>query len=134
MAPSPEPAAGIAFRRAAAYLIDWSGEPIVALWTTWWLAPLQSPACFVLTATWVSWVVHQLARQAATGQTAGKALLGIEVVDAHTRLPIGRPRTAVRWLGHGVDSLTMVGWLWGARGGRTVGDRWAGTIVRRCGS
>ncbi len=70
--------------------------------------------------------------EARTGSTFGKLVVGIKVLDQRSGIPIGLPRSIVRWLvKYVVCSVLPVGYLWYFRGGesRTWADLAAGTVV-----
>ena len=67
-----------------------------------------------------------------TGQTIGKRMLGIRVVDFHTGGPIGYPRGVLRYLGRAASSFVVyLGYLWMLwdREAQTWHDKIAGTVV-----
>lgn len=79
--------------------------------TTGHVSPLVSLA-------YVLWVILPLAyfvyfEGGPTGQTLGKKVLGIRVIDDRTGGPIGYGRAFLRWLGHIVSGLACyLGYLW----------------------
>lgn len=130
-------------RRVAAWLLDaavlsgaaWlvAGEDVVAPQPT----PLFGPASEV--ASWttspVLWVVvaTMVVLQGRTGQTPGKRVLAIMVVDDVTGRPIGVVRTVLRSLAHLLDAIFMIGYLrpvWNDER-RTIADSIMGTLVVR---
>lgn len=61
-------------------------------------------------AIWNRWI-----RQGKTGQTIGKSVVGLKLVDATTGQPIGAGKAFVRDLAHILDSIICglpIGWLW----------------------
>lgn len=81
------------------------------------------------TAQWLGWSTQSLAYQAVTGailllyfgyfdgspsgQTVGKRLLGIRVMDFQTGAPLGFGRAAVRQLARGISALALgLGYWW----------------------
>jgi len=101
----------LAARRLGAHLLDWVDEPLVVGWTVYWIHPLHNPVRTLLATGWCLWVATQLVAQATTGQTFGKRVTGIRVVDSRTDQPLGLRRTLSRWLTHTVDTLTIAGWI-----------------------
>jgi hypothetical protein len=97
-------------QRAAAYLLDWVDEPVIAIGTTLWFIGHGAVGTWTAVA-WTAWILVQLRRQARTGQTFGKRVVGITVVDSATLEPIGGARTALRWTVKGLDTLLPVRWL-----------------------
>lgn len=97
-------------QRAAAYLLDWVDEPLVAIGTMLWLLD-HGAVGTVLAFVWTVWVLSQLRQQALTGQTFGKRVVGIEIVDAITLEPLGGVRTIVRWAARSLDTLLPIRWL-----------------------
>lgn len=103
---------------------------------TWW--PGLPPSSAVdLPLAWTSspWVWLLLAvyvlLQGLTGQTPGRRLVGIAVVDRVTGTPAGLLRTLVRPVVHVLDAILMVGYLrplWDCRR-RTFADQVLGTLV-----
>ena len=71
-------------------------------------------------------------RQGKTGQTIGKGLFGIMLIDEQTGRPPGGGMTFVRYLAKIVDSLACyVGWLfplWDAKR-QTISDKIVHTVV-----
>ena len=80
-------------------------------------------------AQWLGWSTRSLAYQAVTGvilllyfgyfdgspsgQTPGKRLLGIRVMDFETGAPLGFGRAAVRQFARGISALALgLGYLW----------------------
>ncbi|TQL04039.1 putative RDD family membrane protein YckC [Cellulomonas sp. SLBN-39] len=103
---------------------------------TWW--PGLPPSTAVdLPLAWTSspWVWLLLAvyvlLQGLTGQTPGRRLVGIAVVDRVTGTPAGLLRTLVRPVVHLLDAILLVGYarpLWDGRR-RTFADQVLGTLV-----
>jgi uncharacterized RDD family membrane protein YckC len=65
---------------------------------------------FVRLSYWViigGWWAWQWAQRGVTGQSLGQRLMGVAVVDAETRRPIGPARSLVRSLTHVVDVLPL---------------------------
>jgi uncharacterized RDD family membrane protein YckC len=93
------------------------------------------PAVFLFAVT-IGWFVYNwLLRQGTTGQTMGKKLVGIAVLDGSQR-PIGAGLTFVRQLAHVLDFLPcFLGYLWPVWDPekRTFADMIMGTRVHRIG-
>ena len=121
---------GLSVRRLVAYGLDWSDEPIVVAWTLLWIDPTQSAFRAALALSWVVWVGWQLISQARTGRSFGKSLMGIEVVDFTTGKPLGISRTLWRWLAHGLDTVSIVGWGAALFANRSIADRFTNSTVR----
>ena len=51
-------------------------------------------------------------RQGRTGQSIGKKVMGIRLVDEHTGQPIGAGMAFVRDLAHALDGFAYIGYLW----------------------
>lgn len=120
----------LAWRRLVAHLIfDWTDDPVIAIWTLWWIRPGDSVGRSVAALAWVSWIAWQLGGQATTGQTVGKRITGIRVVDVGSRAPLGPSRTLVRWLLHGLDTVTIVGWIAAVLTNRSIADRFTRSAV-----
>ena len=62
----------------------------------------------------IGWFVYNwIIRQGSTGQTMGKKSLGIAVLGADTRQPVGGGLTFVRQLAHILDAMPcFIGYLW----------------------
>jgi uncharacterized RDD family membrane protein YckC len=77
------------------------------------------------------WVI-QLIKQGNTGQTIGKKVVGLRVVNEQTGQVIGPGMSIVRAIAHFVDSLICyIGWLfplWDAKK-QTIADKLMGTVV-----
>lgn len=61
-------------------------------------------------AIWNRWI-----RQGKTGQTIGKSVVGLKLVDASNGQPIGAGKAFVRDIAHILDSIICglpIGWLW----------------------
>ena len=71
----------------------------------------------------VAWVAWQLAAQGTTGQSFGKRMMGIQVVDSTDGSTLGLRRMLARWLLHGLDTLTVVGWIMTIYTNRSLADR-----------
>jgi uncharacterized RDD family membrane protein YckC len=97
-------------QRALAYLLDWVDEPLIAIGTTIWLTQ-YGPVGILGAIAWLVWIFTQLRAQAGTGQTFGKRIVGITVVDIATLQPLGSRRTTLRWMAKGLDTLVPVRWL-----------------------
>lgn len=78
-------------------------------------------------------VLYAWLRDAVGGRSVGRRLLGMRVVDAATDAPIGAGRSFLRELCLHVAPLALVELLFLATrpDRRRLGDRWAGTVVRR---
>jgi len=112
-------------QRAAAYLLDWVDEPLVAVATAVWLVG-YGPLGIAAAGAWTIWILAELRSQARTGQTFGKRVVGIAIVDSTTFEPLGGRRTALRWGVKSVDTLLPIRWL---RSSRTFGDELTGSIA-----
>jgi len=110
-------------RRLAAHLLDLADEPIFVVWTLWWIEPTKSGLRLFLAIAWIAWVVWQLAAQGSSGQSLGKRFMAIQVVSDTDGAPIGFRRTLVRWLLHGLDTLTVIGWIAAVTTNRSLADR-----------
>ena len=82
--------------------------------------------------------IYQTAMIGSRSQTLGKIALGIAVVDAETRAPIGYPRAFTRWVStaalRALFTLpTIVDHLWPFRDKRnqTLHDKFARSVVVR---
>lgn len=89
----------------------------------------------VLAAAALSWLFHnRYVRAGRTGQSLGKSVLRIRLVDERTGRPIGTWRALARDLVHVIDLLSCCGGylmpLWDARR-QTIADKVAGTLVVR---
>jgi uncharacterized RDD family membrane protein YckC len=51
-------------------------------------------------------------KQGRTGQSIGKKVMGIRLVDEHTGQPIGAGMAFVRDLAHALDGFAYIGYLW----------------------
>lgn len=96
-------------------------------------ATTTSQAAFV--ACWAACVGYALwnfgLRQGRSGASIGKSLLGIRLVDATTRAPIGFWRSVIRQLTHVLDVLTLgLGFLWPLwdRENQTFADKLMSTL------
>jgi len=86
---------------------------------------------FVVTIAW--FVYNWLIRQGSTGQTVGKKVMDIAVLDQANR-PIGAGLTFARQLAHVLDFLPcFLGYLWPLwdKEKRTFADMMVGTRVHR---
>ncbi|MDP9799914.1 putative RDD family membrane protein YckC [Catenuloplanes nepalensis] len=82
----------------------------------------------------VVWGYNRWWRAGRTGQSWGRALLGIRLVGAATERPIGPGRAVLRDLAHLLDDVILyIGYLlplWTARR-QTLADMVTGTVVIR---
>ncbi len=77
------------------------------------------------------WVWNRVLRQGRTGQSLGKSLLRLQVVDHHVRRTIGPGRTLLRELCHVLDLFLYLGFLrplWHVQR-KTFADQLAQSIV-----
>lgn len=84
----------------------------------------------VITLGWFGY--NWLHLEGGTGQTVGKKALGISLVSAETRRPLGAGLVLARQFVHILDSLPcLLGWLWPIwdREKRTFADMTLGTRV-----
>jgi uncharacterized RDD family membrane protein YckC len=51
-------------------------------------------------------------KQGSTGQTIGKGVIGIKLIDEQTGQPIGAGMAFVRQIAHILDGFCFVGYLW----------------------
>ncbi|WP_082593998.1 RDD family protein [Phycicoccus sp. Soil802] len=51
-------------------------------------------------------------KQGRTGQSIGKKVMGIRLIDEHTGQPIGAGMAFVRELAHALDGAVYIGYLW----------------------
>lgn len=74
---------------------------------------------------WAVFVVwSSCVRQGRTGQSLGKRVLGIRLVDAATGRPVGVGRAVLRQVAHLLDTLPfLLGYLW------PVWDEWRQTFA-----
>lgn len=82
----------------------------------------------------VIWVWNRVVQQGRTGQSIGKAALGIVLVSARTGTPIGAGSAFLREVVHYVvDGLLYIGYLWPLwdRRKQTLGDKVVGTVVAK---
>lgn len=127
----------LANRRQAAFIIDavlirlcLGGFTLLVLFAA---SPAGNDPLFLLLGP-LSWVVYYsliLMRDGVAGQSPGKALFGIQVVDVYSREPIGLGQSMKRnlplllpYIGVLVIILTMMK-------GQRWADRWANTMVIR---
>lgn len=70
-------------------------------------------------------------KQGRTGQSVGKKVMGITLVDEHTGLPIGAGMSFVRDLAHTLDGFLYLGYLWPLWDDKrqTFADKILGTVV-----
>ena len=86
-------------------------------------------ACWVVCLGYAIWNFGL--RQGRSGASIGKSLLGIRVVDATTRAPIGFWRAVIRQLTHVLDVVTLgISYLWPLwdRKGQTFADKLMSTV------
>ena len=80
----------------------------------------------------VGWIIYNAMLNGTTGQSIGKKIIGLKVVNAETGELIGAGNGILRWLFHIVDSLICyIGWLfplWDAKK-QTIADKIAKTVV-----
>lgn len=123
------------FQRAAAYLVD----SVIA--APFFLAAglLDDPGTTVLyyllaALGFAIWGYNRWWRAGRTGQSWGRLLLGIRLVDADTGRPIGPLKAAVRDFAHLLDDLILyLGYLlplWTSKR-QTLADTVMGTVVLR---
>ncbi|GAA4520421.1 hypothetical protein GCM10023191_097360 [Actinoallomurus oryzae] len=101
----------------------------VAISTIRATVPIVALACLI---TFFVLLVRTLVREGRTGQSPGKRLLRIELLDARTGRPVGIGRALVRRLAHVLDSLPCyLGFLWPLwdEQHQTFADKLAGTVV-----
>ncbi|GAA2737694.1 RDD family protein [Pedococcus aerophilus] len=65
---------------------------------------------FLLALGLVLW--NRVLRQGRTGQSIGKKVLGIKLVDEHTGQPVGPGMAFVREIAHTLDGFAYIGYLW----------------------
>ena len=70
-------------------------------------------------------------KQGRTGQSVGKKMMGIKLVDEHTGQPIGAGMSFVRDLAHALDGFLYIGYLWPLWDDKrqTFADKSLGTVV-----
>jgi uncharacterized RDD family membrane protein YckC len=70
-------------------------------------------------------------KQGRTGQSVGKKVMGIKLVDEHTGQPIGAGMSFVRDLAHTLDGFCYIGYLWPLWDDKrqTFADKILGTVV-----
>jgi uncharacterized RDD family membrane protein YckC len=70
-------------------------------------------------------------RQGRTGQSIGKKVMGIRLVDEHSGQPIGAGMAFVRDLAHTLDGFAYIGYLWPLWDDKrqTFADMILGTVV-----
>ena len=70
-------------------------------------------------------------KQGRTGQSVGKKVMGIKLVDEHTGQPIGAGMSFVRDLAHTLDGFFYLGYLWPLWDDKrqTFADKILGTVV-----
>ena len=80
----------------------------------------------------LAYLVIQLVKQGNTGQTVGKKIVGLMVINESTGQPIGPGLSIVRYIAHIADVLTcFVGYLfplWDPKR-QTFADKIMGTVV-----
>ena len=80
----------------------------------------------------IAYFIIQLVKQGNTGQTIGKKVVGLKLVNESTGQPIGPGMSIVRQLAHIVDNIICyIGWLfplWDAKK-QTLADKIMGTVV-----
>ncbi|MFB9838208.1 RDD family protein, partial [Actinoallomurus acaciae] len=98
------------------FAVVWARENItalnrgVAISTTRATIPIVAFICLI---TFFVLLVRTLVREGRTGQSPGKRILQIELLDARTGRPVGVGRALVRRLAHVLDSLPChLGFLW----------------------
>lgn len=86
---------------------------------------------FLLSIGLVLW--NRVFRQGTTGQSIGKKVLGIKLVDELSGEPVGPATAFVRELAHTLDGVAYVGYLWPLWDGKrqTFADKVVGTVVVR---
>jgi uncharacterized RDD family membrane protein YckC len=97
------------------------------------LNPGEAPAHIgIPIAAWVSAIVYYIVLEAVFGQTIGKAIMAIRVVDRYQQHPtVGRiiGRNVIRPLDHGILGLAAIALTPGKR--QRIGDMAGGTYVVR---
>jgi uncharacterized RDD family membrane protein YckC len=70
-------------------------------------------------------------KQGRTGQSVGKKVMGIKLVDEHTGQPIGAGMSFVRDIAHALDGFVYLGYLWPLWDDKrqTFADKILGTVV-----
>ena len=76
---------------------------------------------------------NRFVRQGRTGQSIGKKVLGLKLVDERTGAPIGAGMAFVRELCHNLDGMVYIGYLWPLWDTKrqTFADKIVGTVVVR---
>ncbi len=78
------------------------------------------------------YLMLQMVKQGNTGQTIGKKIIGLKVINEGTGQPIGPGMSIARYFAHFVDSIICyIGWLfplWDAKK-QTIADKLIGTVV-----
>jgi uncharacterized RDD family membrane protein YckC len=120
------PRAGF-FPRLGAYLVD--VIIVGVLYAVVWLIAGEVVASIV-------WIVASIAyyiyfEGSPTGQTPGKKVLGIRVIDFSTGGPLGHSKAFIRWLGRIPSGICILGYLWMLwdKEKQTWHDKIASTVV-----
>jgi len=127
----------LAYRRHAAYLVDnliisLLEQGIMLLLVMLPASPGNAPLLHLgAILSSIGYYVMLLARDGISGQSPGKALFGIQVVDAYSREPIGLGRSLKRNLPLLIPLIGVVVIILTMAKGQRWGDRWANTMVIR---
>lgn len=127
----------LAYRRHAAYLVDiiiisLLGQGIMLLLVILPVSPGNTPLLglgAILSS--IGYYAMLLARDGISGQSPGKALFGIQVVDVYSREPIGLGQSVKRNLPLLLPIIGVVVIILTMAKGQRWGDRWANTMVLR---
>ena len=120
------PRAGF-WRRFGAYLID---SILIGIVVGILTAALKTPGYFVGIAIGLAYFVYF--EGGSTGQTIGKRVLDIRVIDYATGGPLGYGKAFLRWIGRIVSgAICALGYLWMIwdKEKQTWHDKIAGTVV-----
>jgi uncharacterized RDD family membrane protein YckC len=120
------PRAGF-FQRLGAYIVDVIIVGVVYL-IVWAIA---GEAAATVVGLLVSIGYYIYFEGSPSGQTLGKKVLGIRVVDYSTGGPLGYSKAFIRWLGRILSGICILGYLWMLwdKEKQTWHDKIAGTVV-----
>jgi uncharacterized RDD family membrane protein YckC len=95
-------------QRLGAYLVD-----VIALGVIYFILLVISRPLAYAVGTILSLVYFTYFEGSASGQTVGKRLLGIRVIDFSSGGPIGYGRAFVRWIARILSGIVcLLGYLW----------------------
>ena len=96
--------------RVIAFLIDWIA-PMVVFYIVWFITVAADLVIIGMVAwlAWLAFILWNIAQEGSTGQSIGKKMQNIKLVDMNTLQPVGFGKAFVRGLLNSI--IYYIGWL-----------------------